>query len=170
MDGVAGVGAIPGGGVTPQAYGVAAPTGPAAGASTAELGGVGVAASQSTLSVSSTKMTASVESFIATYGPAMTNQELLGAVLLMLILEYMKSEDSSEKKDLLALIGALAQQQQSQSGGGTIMYNSASFSFESTQMQATSTEMAVGAYSGAASTLQQAPATDPGAAGLNVVA
>jgi hypothetical protein len=174
MDGLSGIGSIPGYGMMPQVYGTAAagtaPAAPAQGGEIGTIAGGALSASQSVLSLSSTSITANVESFMGTYGPVMSSNEMLGAVLLMLIMEYLKTDNDQDKKDLLGLISTLAQQQQGAGGGGSFIYQSSSLSIESTQLQVASSEMNFGAYSGAAATLQQAPAADPGSAGLDVVA
>lgn len=176
MDGISGVGAVGSGGMMAPIYG----TGPAYSAAAAQApalqgmngmaAGNGIGASQSVESLSSTTISAQVESFIATYGPVVANNELLGAVLLMLIMEYLKAENEKDRKDLLSLISTLAQQQQ-QGGnsGGVMMYSSSSLTIESTQYQAASMQMAIGAYDGSAATLQQAPTVDAGAGSINVM-
>lgn len=125
----------------------------------------------SIMSVSSTSISSTVESFIGTYGPMLSSNELLGAVLLMLALEYLTSSDEEEKQGLLELMLALAEQLRG--GGeasGMFMFSSSSMSIESTQITISSPEMALGSYAEAADTSQQALPSDAGSAGLDVVA
>jgi hypothetical protein len=120
--------------------------------------------------ISALSVSASAESFVATYGPVMSNNELLGAVLLLLTMEYLKSEDPEEKKGLLALIATLAQQSTAAQSAGSFAYSSSSLSIESLQYQAVSTQIGAGTYAGDTAALQQEAPVDPGAAGLDVVA
>lgn len=169
MSAIASISGLYSGGAWPQVYGATgADQAIAAGAAQT---GVAVSASQSLASLSSTSITATSESLIATLTPSANNNELLGAVLLMLIMEYLKTDDKDEKQGIMGLIGALLQQQQQQAAGAeTLMYSSTSFTYEATQIQMMSSEMALAAYSGASASLQQAPGIDAGAAGLNVLA
>ena len=168
MEALAAIGGMPGAGGWGRVYGTGSAL-PAQSAPGMEAGAA-LAASQSALSASSISMTAATQSLVATSGAAPSSNELLGAVMLMLILEYLKTDDEQEKTGLLALISMLAQQQQQGAGGSTLMYSSSYLSIESTQLQFASTDMAVSAYTGATATLQQAPGVDPGAGGLDVVA
>lgn len=101
----------------------------------------------------------------------MSNDELLGALLLMLTLEYLKGGQSDdEKQNLLGLILALAQQKMNAegAGSGTFAFTSSSMSIESTQMQSISMTSAAGAYQSAQVNPQVAPGVDAGSAGLDV--
>ncbi len=168
MDGISAIGGAAGGYFVPPSVPAVSAAATPQTAATAPAG----ASALSLASMSSTSISASMQSFAATYGPALSSNELLGAVLLMLTLEYMKPDKSdSEKKDLLAVILALAQQQQGNSAGsGSIAYTSSSLSIETTQYQGISVASGIGAYSGAAANPQFAPAVDAGSAGLDVSA
>jgi hypothetical protein len=171
MEAVAGIGSMPFGGAWGQMVGMgnAAPVA-TQGTLGAEAGSL-VNASQSAVSasVTSTSLTATSESLVAAVGAASSNDELLGAVLLMLILEYLKTENQQEKEGLLALAGLLARQQQ-QAGNDLFLYSSSSLSIEFTQTELVSTDLAISAYAGGTATSQQAPGVDPGAGGLDVMA
>lgn len=173
MDGLSGIGNLPPGGTAPLVYGLAstgaAPTAPLQGQTSSNVAGATASAAQSVFSRSSTSTAANVESFIATYGPIVSSNEMLGALLLMLIMQYIKTGNDREKQDLLGLISVLARQQQGAGSGSTFVYQSSSLSIESTHIQAAASEVSAGAYTGATATLQQAPATDPGSAGLDVI-
>ena len=129
--------------------------------------------SQTVVSASSMSVKQSSEMLMVSegVGGSITSDELLGAVLLLLILEYMQSEDEDEKKGLLNLVLAIAQQpQQDSDNGGFLMYNSTSQSIESTRFQMVSTENVVSAYSAGAGDPQQASPDGLGAAGLDASA
>lgn len=171
MSAIASIGGLYAGAAWPQVYGATGAGDVASTGAAAAQAGVAVSASQSLASLSATSISATSESLIATLTPSANNNELLGAVLLMLIMEYLKTDDKQEKQGIMGLVSALLQQQQQQSAGAeTLMYSSTSYSYESVQMQMMSTDMALAAYSGASATLQQAPSIDAGAAGLNVLA
>ena len=156
MDGISGIASVT--------------SGMAASQMTQTAGVSDVGAGQSIASISSTSMSANIESFSGVSSAASNNNELLGAVLLMLMMQYMKSGDAGQKQDLLSVISALAQQQgQSNSASSTFSYSSTSISMESTQIQMSSTQVAA-AYSGASATMQQVPAADAGSGSLNVIA
>ena len=97
---------------------------------------------------------------------AIVSNELLGAILLMLILEYMQSSDSEEKKGLLALAMVLAQSQAQASGGARMAYASMSLSVESTQVLLAGP--ASNAYTNAGA--NPAGGADAGAGGVDVTA
>jgi len=103
-----------------------------------------------------------------TEGPqgAIVSNELLGAILLLLILEYMQSSDSEEKKGLLALAMVLAQSQTEASGGARVDYASTSLSIESTQLLLAGP--ASNAYTNAGA--NPAGGADAGAGGVDVTA
>jgi len=65
---------------------------------------------------------------------AIVSNELLGAVLLLIMLEYMQSEDEQEKQNLLALAMMVAQAQVQSSQSSSLTYVSTSLSVESTQI------------------------------------
>jgi hypothetical protein len=132
-------------------------------------GASGSSATQEMASLSSLSINQSSEMLMVSQAPqgAITNSELLGAVLLMLIMEYMKSTDDKEKQGLLALMGMILQSQQAQQGGQqTLMYMSNSLSIDSTQMQYMSGQAASSAYTNAG----VAPASGgEGGSSLNIV-
>jgi hypothetical protein len=185
MEGISNVQSVGYGQSSPH---IASPTGIQGGSQTGggapgasgELGGAkntqglgGQSALSLSASMSSTQITQNVESFVATYGPVMSSNEMLGAVLLLLTLELMQSQDDEQKKGLLAAISTLAQMQQQDQGGGMFMYSSSSTSIESTQMTLSADSMAAGAYGGggAGTTAGQvAPQVDGGSQGLDVSA
>lgn len=136
-----------------------------------EPGQIGGAASGSSiLSLSSTSLTATSETLLSASAPMLSSNEALGAALLMLILQYLQTSDPTDKQNLTNMITALAgMQQQSQGGSDLLMYSSSSMTMETTQLTI-ATNQSLGAYSGSAASLQQAPQTDAGSAGLNVVA
>jgi len=152
--------------------GAISPAGGASGGQTLQAGGLEQSAGQSSvLSLSSTSIQASSETLLMAKSPMLASNEAIGAVLLMLILQYLQTGDAQEKQNLTSMIGALAgMQQQGKGGGGELLfYSSSSLSVESTQMTI-ATSQGLNAYTGAAASLQQAPAADAGSAGLNVLA
>ena len=162
----------------PPAAGQTAPTagagkaGQMAGLGAAQTSAAGSAsATQEMASLSSLSINQSSEMLMVSQAPqgAITSNELLGAVLLMLIMEYMKSTDDKEKQGLLALMGMILQAQQAQQSGGqqTLMYMSNSLSIDSTQMQYMSGQAASNAYTNAGVT---PAAGGDGGASLNIVA
>jgi hypothetical protein len=120
-------------------------------------------------SLSQLSISQSSEMLMVSQAPqgAITSNELLGAVLLMLLLEYMKSQDKEEKDNLLGLMGMILQmQQQSNAQQSTLFYASNSLNIDSTQIQMASGQAASNAYTNAG--------IDPAAAGtggssLNIV-
>jgi hypothetical protein len=141
----------------------------------AQSAGVGLAnpadalgGAQANSSVSNLSISANTQSFMETYGPVMSNNELTGAVLLMLLAEYMKSDDKDEKKGLLSLMAAMMQSQSS--GQSSFAYNSSSLSIQSSQFQVGSVDLASTGYAGSPVDTTSAPAADPSSGGLNVVA
>jgi hypothetical protein len=123
---------------------------------------------QSNSSVSKLSISANVQNFMETYGPVMSNNDITGAVLLMLMAEYMKSDDKDEKKGLLGLMMAMMQSQSS--GQSSFAYNSSSLSIQSSQFQSGTVDLASTGYSGSPVDTTSTPAADPSAGGLNVVA
>ena len=170
MDGVSPIGGMPSGGMPYRTN----PAGNAEGAPAApiqhNLAGTEASSSKTIASLSASSINASSESLIASNGPVLADEQLLGLVVLLLTLQYLQSDDEEEKKDLLTLLLALAQQQQSGNSSESLMYNSTSLSVESSQMQVISTDNALSAYSGGTIDPQQTPPADPGAAGLDVSA
>jgi hypothetical protein len=134
-------------------------------------GGIADAAGTSLVnsgSASSLSMSSQVGSLISTCGGALSNNELLGAVLLMLTLEYLKNEDGDQRKDILSMLGMLLQQGAA-GQSSTMMYSFSSLSIESsTQIVSSSTGLA--AYSGLNLPTSQTPAADSPSAGLDVIA
>jgi hypothetical protein len=65
---------------------------------------------------------------------AVVNDELLGALLLMLVLEYLRSDEADEKKGLLALAMMMAMSQSQGQRGTNLTYLSTSYSADSTQI------------------------------------
>jgi hypothetical protein len=127
-------------------------------------------ASNEMASLSQLSISQSSEMLMVSQAPqgAIANNELLGAVLLMLILEYMKSQDDKEKEGLLGLMGMIMQmQQQNNAQQSTLFYASNSLSIDSTQIQVASGQAATNAYTNAG--LDPAAAGTSGAS-LNVVA
>jgi hypothetical protein len=190
VEGISGIGGVTGGTMPVRMNSVAAPSTPLVGlpsstgqtaaangtgkagqlASAGLAGMSGASATQEMASLSSLSINQSSEMLMVSQAPqgAITNNELLGAVLLMLIMEYMKSTDDKEKEGLLALMGMILQSQQAQQGGGnqTLLYMSNSLSVESTQMQYMSGQAASNAYTNAG----VAPAAGgDGGTSLNVV-
>ncbi len=154
-------------GQTPSALGTGK-AGQLAGAGLTAMSGA--SATQEMASLSSLSIQQSSEMLVVSQGTqgAITSNELLGAVLLMLIMEYMKSNDDKEKEGLLALMGMILQSQQQQAAQQTtLMYASSSLSIESTQMQYMSGQAASSAYTNAG--ISPAAGGDGGAS-LNVVA
>lgn len=135
------------------------------------VAGASITASQSAVAISQTSISASVESFMGTYGPVMANNEILGALLLLLTLQYMQSSDEQEKKGLLGLmLGLLQQQQQASQAGGSFMYSSSQLNIESTQMVAMSQQMAVDVYAGGGSIGSAPPVSGTGSGSVDTVA
>ncbi len=64
---------------------------------------------------------------------AVVSDELLGALLLMLVLEYLRSDEADEKKGLLALAMMVALSQAQGQRGTNQTYLSTSYSADSTQ-------------------------------------
>ena len=116
--------------------------------------------------IDSTSISASSESLMAAWSPMLSSNEAIGAALLLLILQYMQTQDPQERKDLLGLIGSLAAGQQSSEGSsGVLMYSSSQLSIETTSITLTT------GGSGYDAGAQIAPPADsPGSAGLDVVA
>lgn len=141
ISGVSAVGSSPGTAYARPAGGVAE--------SAAAAGIAQAAASQSLVSINSLSIAASSETFLSTATNSAGNKELMNALLLLLTLEYLKSDNEEERKGLLALITALAQSGQ---GGEsqTLFYSSSSLNIESTQIQIVSSQAGIGAYGGAA--------------------
>jgi hypothetical protein len=165
MSGIQGIGPIYGG----TTAGQMAPMGRPAG-QTADGGKIGGAVGgSSVLSLSSTSVAASSETLLAVKSPMLATNEAIGAALLMLILQYLQANDAKEKQELTAMIVALAGMQQNKGAGELLFYSSSSLSIQSTQLTM-ATSGALDAYSGASASLQQAPQSDAGAAGLNVTA
>ena len=135
-------------------------------AQTNPAGSVGGA--QPNLPASNLSISANVESFMQTYGPVMSNNDIMGAVLLMLITEYMKSDDKDQKKGLLGLMMAMMQSQSS--GQSSFAYNSSSLSIQTSQFQPGGVDLASTGYAGSPVDTTSTPAADPAAGGLNVVA
>lgn len=169
MDGVSGINSV-------YSPAITSPSMPATSAATAQ-GGMAAEAtpaqasaiqSQEWASLSSLAINQSSESLLVAdnASSAAVSNELLGAILLFLILEYMKSGSEDEKKDLLGLMGTIMQMQQtSGSQSSMLMYSSSSLSIESTEMQVGSSSTI---YTNAG--LAQSHAADPGAGGLDVTA
>lgn len=169
MDGVSGINSV-------YSPAITSPSMPATSAATAQ-GGMAAEAtpaqtsaiqSQEWASLSSLAINQSSESLLVAdnASSAAVSNELLGAILLFLILEYMKSGSEDEKKDLLGLMGTIMQMQQtSGSQSSVLMYSSSSLSIESTEMQMGSSSTI---YTNAG--LAQSHAADPGAGGLDVTA
>jgi len=151
------------------AAGQAAPasgTGQAAGTGTA-AGATQAGAASSILSLSTTSLTATSETLMASNTPMLASNEAIGAALLLLVLQYLQSSDPNEKQNLTDMIIALAGMQQSQGAGQLLFYSSSSLTMESTQLTI-ATSQALDAYAGTAASMQQAPPADAGTAGLNV--
>ncbi len=156
MDGIAPIGG--GGYLTSRpmnlqsAQAPAAPAADAPNASNLKGGGAlapdALAASGSqALSLSSTSMAMESQSLSMQSAPAANNNELLGAVLLMLMLEYLTTQDENKKDALLgAMVGLAALQSMQQDQGASLSYSSMSMSMESTQIQMVSSESVAGAY------------------------
>jgi hypothetical protein len=128
-----------------------------------------LAGGSSILSLSSTSLSATSETLMAGNMPMLATNEAIGAALLLLILQYLQTSDSKEKQNLTDMIVALAGMQQQNAGGEMLLYSSSSLSIESTQLTI-ATSQGLGAYSGAAASLQQAPPGDPGSPALDVSA
>jgi len=169
MDGVSNISSVNGGGqqIWPTQN---LPVGGAQpGEGQTNIAGLHAGSSDSIMAVNSMSMSATSESFLSTFGGAISSNEMLGALLLLILVEYMKSEDEEEKKSLLNLMTALIAQQNAQNNGGLLMHSS-SMTMESTQITASSSHAFTGAYGGEVINTQQAPPTDASAGGLNVVA
>jgi hypothetical protein len=116
------------------------------------MGGSGVNAPQqmSVLSASGGSAGPQAESFFAALSASASNKDLLGALLLMLTLEYMRGDDSEgNKKDLLGLMALMLQQSQ-QNGSSLLIYSASDMSSQAGQLQTVSSSIAAGAYAGAA--------------------
>ncbi len=133
-------------------------------------GAANTSASQSVSPLASSQQSTSVNALTQNNLAVISNNELLGAVLLMLMLEYMQSKDDDEKKGLLGLMGLIAGQQQNASGSLYFSSSSIAVNMDSLQMQSNSMQTGIAAYNGSTASMQQAPFVDPGAGGLNVVA
>ncbi len=107
--------------------------------------------------------------FMAFDSSAAHNNELLGAVLLMLLLQYMQGNEDDQKNGLLGMMMALAALQ-GQQGNSSFTYSSSSLSIETTQMQMGSSQAAMTAYGGGVDA-SKAPPVDAGSGGnVDVVA
>ncbi len=173
MDGVSGISNV----YSPAMAGASTPAAPAAtppaaaaqpGTAAQSTTPAGAVQSQEWASLSSLSVNQSSESLLIVdnASPAAVSNELVGAILLFLLLEYMKSGSDEEKRDLLGLMGAIVQMQQTAGGQSSVlMYSSSSLSMESTQLQLGSSSTV---YTNAG--LAQSPGADPGAGGLDVTA
>jgi len=104
-----------------------------------------IAASQSLMSINSLAVAATSETFVSMSTSGAGNKDLMNALLLLLTLEYLRSDNEEERKGLLALIATLAQA--SQSGESQMMlYSSSAMSIESTQIQIVSSQVGLGPY------------------------
>lgn len=158
MDAISGIYSGPAAGATPTSQYPLTPADDTSGLS--QLKGAG---NITMASLSSTSISATSETLIANLG-GMGNKDLVAAVLLMLTLELLKSEDPEEKKQLLAAIAALAQQ--GGDSGGTMLYSASSLSIESTQLQVLSID--TGGYSYGGNLQSYSQAAGPGS--VNTVA
>jgi hypothetical protein len=175
MSGISGISGLGAGAVWPTS---SATTPAAEVGGGAAVGASGASAYQdiSALSYSSMSINASSESLAINQGGGMaaaSTNELLGAVLLLLTLQYMKSGDDQEKKDLLGLMTTLVQQmgQSGQSSGGSgggdsLSYTSSSLSIEMTNLQVVSASTGINSYMSAQGDYSQSP----GAGGIDVAA
>ncbi len=166
-----------GGGAVPQTNMPASVAGgtaaaPAGQGSQLQAGDTGlITPGSSILAMSSTSISASMETLTASNSPMLANNDALGAALLLLVLQYMQESDPTQKQNLLSTIMSIAGgQQQGGNNQSSLMYSSSSLSIESTQLVMIGSGDALGAYSGASAGLQQVPQSDSGAAGLNVLA
>ena len=123
----------------------------------------------SSASASSMSMSASMETMVSSY-QASGNKDLMGALLLMLTLEYLRSDDDKKRDGILSLLGTLLQQSGGSGGSSSMMFNSYAMTMESTSMQVVSSGTGINAYSGTGLSTSQAPAVDSASAGLDVVA
>lgn len=165
MSGLSGIGGV-GGYLPPQQQsnlGGDALQAPAASGSASPGGSI--------LAVSSSSISASMETLMSMDMPMLASNEALGAALLLLVLQYLQTGDSNEKQQLLDVIASLAASQKGGGAGGSLMlYSSSSMSIENTQMLLIAPGDAAGAYSGASALNQQAPQIDAGSAGLDLTA
>jgi len=129
------------------------------------------AGSTSVLSLASTSVNAASEAILASDIPMLASNEAIGAVLLLLILQYLQSTDPAERQQILDTVLALSGmlRQDRGSSANVLFYSSSDVSIESTQLALSTTE-GLNAYSGSAANLRQAPPPDAGAAGLDVLA
>ena len=95
---------------------------------------------------------------------AVVNDELLGALLLMLVLEYLRSDEADEKKGLLALAMMVALSQAQGQRGTSLTYLSTSYSADSSQVLMAGP--ASQAYTNAGAS--PAPTADGGGGGVDV--
>jgi hypothetical protein len=95
-----------------------------------------------------------VESLMRVYSGATANQDLVGAMLLMLTLEYLRGDDSDrDRRDFLALLALMLEHQQ---GGAWWTISSGSDLTVESLAHAASGAAAAGAYAGAAAAGGQA--------------
>ncbi|MBP7935995.1 MAG: hypothetical protein KA354_15235 [Phycisphaerae bacterium] len=121
--------------------------------------------------VSSQLVNASSETLlISQTQTAAVSNELLGAVLLMLLMEFMKTQNEDDKKSLLALMAGLVQlqQQNSTQQSTSLYYSSSSLSIDSIQSQIVSTGTVSGAYTNAG--IEPSARPDTGGARVDAVA
>lgn len=96
---------------------------------------------------------------------AANHNELLGAVLLLLLLEYMSTQDEDKKNALLGAIVGLAALHSQQADSVSLNYSSTSLTMQSTQMQMLSTESIASTYNGAVADATRVPLSDPTSGG-----
>jgi hypothetical protein len=97
--------------------------------------------------------------------PAANTNELLGAVLLLLLLEYMSTQDQDKKDALLGAIVGLASLQSQQADAVSLNYSSTSMSMQSSQMQMIASDSIASTYNGALADTTRAPLTDAASGG-----
>jgi hypothetical protein len=93
--------------------------------------------------------------------PAANNNELLGAVLLLLLLEYMSTQDEDKKDALLGAIVGLASLQSQQADSISLNFSSTSLCLQSSKLQMISSDSIASTYNGAVADPLQVPLSDP---------
>lgn len=132
---------------------------PASGSQTASNGAVATAGTGSvanTVMMTSLQQSSETLLFAGQSTAAPINNELLGAILLMLLLKYLQSADTNEQQGLLALMNSLVQGQQGGKADSSVMlYSSSSLSIDTLMVQTQGVDAAANAYASTAASSDQ---------------
>jgi hypothetical protein len=130
------VSAVGGGSVGGRLYVNTAPVSGAGMAAESKQGSVTPGSITESATFSAASLHTSQETLIGTYGGALSNRELLGALLLMLTLEHLLGDKDSEAGKSLLLLALLSTLPQPETGG--FMYSRSEMSLETMQLQTAS--------------------------------